>query len=64
MNLLYQVCFFTSHEYVVKVTIIFQCVLLIQLIAREDEWFIAMEIFEKGKKKIEKAAENREGKKL
>ncbi len=51
--------FFTSHEYVVRVTIIFQCVLLIQLIAWEDEWFIATEILEEGKKKIKKAAKKK-----
>jgi hypothetical protein len=58
-------CVLTFHEYVVRVTIIFQCVLLIQLIAWEDEWFIAIEILEEGNKKIKKAAKNkREGKKL
>jgi hypothetical protein len=49
--------FFTCKKYVVKVANLFQCVLLLELNAQEDEWFVATyKLYkkEKGKTKGEK----------
>ncbi len=38
----------TSHEYVVRVTTIFQCLSLIELNAWEDEFFVVIEALQEG----------------
>jgi hypothetical protein len=42
---------FTSHEYVVKVTTFFQHVSSIELNAYKDEWHVAIEVLQEGKRK-------------
>jgi hypothetical protein len=44
---------FTSHEYVIRVTTFFQCVLLIELNAHKDEWLVAI------KKLLKRKLENK-----
>jgi hypothetical protein len=48
MNLFKSCVLSTSHEYVVRVTTIFQCLSLIELNAWEDEFFVVIEALQEG----------------
>ncbi len=45
--------FFTSHDYVVRITFFFQCLSLIELNAREDECLV-IRVLQEGTKKTKK----------
>ncbi len=53
----------TSNEYVVMVTTFFQCMSLIKLNAKENEWHSAMETLQEGNRKAKKVAKKGEKKK-
>jgi len=55
--------FFTSHDYVVRITFFFQCLSLIELNAREDECLVIRVLQEgnnKNKESREKKIEEKE----
>jgi hypothetical protein len=53
----------TSHEYVVRVTTIFQCLSLIELNAWEDECFIIIKALQERKRKRKNQPKRRRRKK-
>jgi hypothetical protein len=56
-------CGFYINEYVVGVTTFFQCVSLIRLNAKEDEWHNVMETLQEGKRKAKKVTKKGKKKK-
>jgi hypothetical protein len=54
---------FTSHEYLVKVIIFFQCVSLVELNPWEHEWLIVIQALQEGKMKAKKSTKKGKKKK-
>jgi hypothetical protein len=51
--------FSTSHEYIVGLTICFQCASLIELNAWEEEWFVDKWVLQEAKRESKKANINK-----
>ncbi len=58
MNILNHMCFFTSHDYVVRITFFFQCLSLIELNAREDECLV-IRVLQEGNNKNKESREKK-----